>query len=216
VKESPANQSQIIDIYRRRARGYDHSGLSSFKKWRKEAVQRLELKPGNIVVDLGCGTGLNFEPLQQAVGPGGKIIGVDLTGAMLDQARRRIAQHGWQNVELVQGDAARYDFPAPLDGVISTFALSFIPGRKDVILNGCKALGISRKWVVLDMAWPQGWPLWLQHLLFFLPRYAITPALVASRPWQTIWQTFEERLNKVDRRLFWGGSFYLISGSREE
>lgn len=70
---------------------------------------------GDLVVDIGCGTGLNFPWLQEAVGPQGSIIGVDLTNAMLEQARLRVAKEGWKNIELVQADAASYAFPAQIE-----------------------------------------------------------------------------------------------------
>src|SRR5689334_7008047 len=113
----------MIDIYRQRAKSYDTSGISGLEPWRKEAVRTLGLTRGDRVVDIGCGTGLNFGSLQEAVGPEGRIIGVDLTDAMLDQARQRVTEHGWTNVELVQSDAAQYAFPDHVDGIISVFAL---------------------------------------------------------------------------------------------
>ena len=171
----------LFDTYRKRAKGYDTSGINSFEAWRKEAVRLLELRRGDMVVDVGCGTGLNFALLEEAIGPEGKIIGVDLTDAMLEQARGRIADYGWQNVELVQSDATHYEFPTQVDGIISTFALTFIPDCERVIVNGCQALAPGRKWVVLDMCWPQGWPRWLQYLLFFLPWYGITADVIQHR-----------------------------------
>lgn len=156
MSKSPENKEELIDIYRKRARGYDTSGISSFEAQRKKAVTLLELKRGDVVVDVGCGTGLNFAFLEEAIGPEGKIIGVDLTDAMLEQARKRIADQGWQNVELVQSDATQYEFPDQVAGIISSFALTFIPHCEQVILNGCQALAPGRKWVVLDMAWPKG------------------------------------------------------------
>ena len=170
----PGNQAPIIDIYRQRAKGYDASGISSLETWRKEAVKLLKLERGDLVVDIGCGTGLNFALVQEAIGPEGRIIGVDLTDAMLDQARLRVAAHGWKNVELVQSDATQYAFPTQVDGILSTFALTFVPDCERVIQNGCRALAPGRQWVVLDMAWPSGWPLWWRHLLFFFPSYGIT------------------------------------------
>jgi ubiquinone/menaquinone biosynthesis C-methylase UbiE len=68
---------------------YDRSALllyfAGFRHWayRKRAIQSLALNHGDTVVDLGCGTGLNFSLLQGQVGPRGRIIGVDLTDAML-------------------------------------------------------------------------------------------------------------------------------------
>ena len=127
------SNARLIALYQKQAKAYDQSGIHGLEPWRKEAVKQLHLKSGNLVVDLGCGTGLNFPWLQEAVGPQGRIIGVDLTDAMLEQARRRVAGAGWKNVELVQADAASYEFPAQVDGILSTFALTFIPQVKLVI-----------------------------------------------------------------------------------
>ena len=210
----PGNQTPIVDIYRQRAKSYDASGISSLETWRKEAVKLLNLERGDLVVDIGCGTGLNFELLQEAIGPEGRIIGVDLTDAMLDQARQRVAEHGWKNVELVQSDATQYVFPTQVDSIISTFALTFVPDCERVIQNGCRALAPGRQWVVLDMAWPNGWPLWWRHLLFFLPSYGITADVIQRRPWQTIKRTMDRHLVHVTRKQFWMGFFYLASGEQ--
>jgi SAM-dependent methyltransferase len=130
------------------------------------------------------------------------IIGVDLTDAMLDQARQRVAQHGWKNVTLVQGDAAQYEFPALLDGILSTFALTFVPDCARVIQNGARALKPGRRWVVLDMAWSArvAWPLWMRHLLFILPSYGITADVIQRHPWQTTWGAMERQLVDVAKR----------------
>jgi ubiquinone/menaquinone biosynthesis C-methylase UbiE len=204
----------VIDIYRKRAKQYDSSGIAALEPWRRKAVRTLNLGVGDLVVDIGCGTGLNFPLLQQAIGPKGRIIGVDLTDAMLDQARKRIIRHGWNNVELVQSDAVQYQLPGRVNGIISTFALTFIPDCGQVIRHGCQALAPGRKWVVLDMAWPAGWPFWWRHLLFFLPSYGISTDVIERRPWETVWQAMELHLADVRRKQFWMGFFYLASGRR--
>jgi len=216
VNTLPGNQAQIIDIYRQRAKDYDANSISALENWRKDAVKLLNLERGDLVVDIGCGTGLNFVLLQEAISPEGRIIGVDLTDAMLDQARRRVAEHGWKNVELVQCDATQYEFPRQVAGIISTFALTFIPDCGRVIQNGCRALAPGRQWVILDMAWPTGWPLWWRHLLFFfrLSSYGITTDVFQRRPWQTIWRTMERHLVDGTRKQFWMGFFYLASGKQ--
>lgn len=216
MKDVNEHDAQIADIYRNLAKGYDKSGIAALEPWRKEAVKRLNLRPGDQVVDIGCGTGLNFALLQEAVGETGKIIGVDLTDAMLAQARLRVERSGWKNVELVQCDAAHYEFPAQVDGILSAFALTFIPEAQQVIQNGCQALAPGRQWVVLDMAWPHRWPWWLHSLLFFLhlPSYGITRDVIRRHPWQTIWRTMEQHLAEVERHLFWMGFFYLAWGKQ--
>src|SRR5215467_6410267 len=111
MKSMPEQNARLTALYQKQAKDYDKSGIHELEPWRKEAVKRLHLKPGDLVVDIGCGTGLNFALLQEAVGETGRIIGVDLTDAMLEQARLRIAREGWKNVELVQADASSYAFP---------------------------------------------------------------------------------------------------------
>ena len=207
---------RLLDSYRKQAKGYDQSGIAALDPWRLEAVKLLNLKRGELVIDIGCGTGLNFSWLQEVLGPEGKIIGVDLTDAMLDQARRRIAEQGWKNVDLVQCDAALYQFPSQVNGILSTFALTFIPECERVIENGCQALAPGGRWVVLDMAWPTGWPLWWRHLLFFLrlPSYGITGDVIKRRSWQTVWKTMQQHLVNGVHKPFWMGFFYLAAGQQ--
>src|SRR5260370_19603117 len=160
-KSVPEQNARLIALYQKQAKDYDQSGIHGLEPWRREAVKRLELKRGDLVVDIGCGTGLNFPWLQEAVGPQGRIIGVDLTDAMLEQARLRVAREGWNNVELVQADAASYEFSSQVNGILSTFALTFIPQAKLVIQNGCPALAPGVRGVLLDMSWPRALALWV-------------------------------------------------------
>ncbi|QBD75913.1 methyltransferase domain-containing protein [Ktedonosporobacter rubrisoli] len=214
----PEANAHLIALYRKLARGYDQGNFHGLKAWREEALKRLNLRHGDLVVDLGCGTGLNFPRLQEAVGPQGRIIGVDLTDAMLEQARQRVVAAGWKNVELVQADAASYEFPAEVSGILSTFALTFIPQAEIVIQHGSKALALGGRWVVLDMAWPDNVPMWGHHLLFFLglSRYGITGKVLKRRPWQTVWNTMQQELSETERQSFWKGFFYLAWGKRPD
>src|SRR5258708_35082964 len=104
-----------------------------------------------------------------------------------------------------------YEFPTQVDGIISAFALTFIPDCGRVVQNGCKALAPGRKWVVLDMAWPAGWPLWWRHVLFFLSSYGITADVIQRRSWELVHQTMKQYLVDVVCKQFWRGFFYLAS-----
>ena len=89
---------------------------------------------------MACGTGLNFPLLERVVGPDGRIVGVDLTDAMLARAQDRIETNGWSNISLVQADAADFDFPTEVDAIVSTYALSQVPECAEVIAHGAAAL----------------------------------------------------------------------------
>ncbi|MEJ2695748.1 MAG: methyltransferase domain-containing protein [Candidatus Sulfobium sp.] len=186
-------KKQIVDLYRLRSRRYEVTAnlyyLIGFREqsYRNKAVRALNLSPGDTVVEIGCGTGLNFTLLQSAVGPGGRIIGVDLTDSMLDQARNRIKKESWSNVELVQGDAASYVFPRGIDGIISTFALTLVPEFDTVIRNGCEALKERKRWVVLDFKMPAPPFSSLAPLFLYLTKpFGVSLDLASRHPWESI------------------------------
>ena len=215
----------VLQAYEKRSKRYDRfvSFFSIFRSfgfdiqaWRQDAVQALNLRPGDTVVDIGCGTGLNFLFLQEILGPEGKIIGVDLSASMLEKARQYVLEQGWKNVELVCSDAAQYTFPARVDGILSTFALILVPECGRVIANGCRALAPGRNLVVLDMAWPASLSLRWRHAFFFLRPYGVTLETLQRRPWETIYQTMQDNLTDTSRRKFWYGFLYFAAGRKQE
>src|ERR1700743_1495047 len=125
VCQTGSTREHLIETYRKKAKHYDPTSrlypVPGYpqRTQRLRAVQTLGLRAGDTVVDMACGTGLNFSFLQKVVGPSGRIVGVDLTDAMLARARDRIKANGWSNVSLVQADALSYDFPAEVDGILS-------------------------------------------------------------------------------------------------
>jgi len=85
--------------YARDAVEYDRR-TSAFARYREMVVDALPLRPGDTVIDAGCGTGLCFAALQERIGPGGTIVGVDAAPEMLELAAERVADAGWSNVVL--------------------------------------------------------------------------------------------------------------------
>lgn len=207
---------RLVTIYRTRARRYDLSAklyyLAGFRQmgYRKQAIRALNLARGATVVDIGCGTGLNFPFLQQMIGPQGKIIGVDLTDAMLEQAQRRVTEHGWTNVELVQRDAAAFTFPAGIDGIISTFALTLVPEYAAIIRNGAQALASGGRWVVLDFKLPSNWLARFAPLLAmtFVRPFGGTLEMAERHPWEAM----QQYLTRVTVTDLYGGFAYIAVG----
>ena len=100
--------SEVLDHYDRFSFLVDLFRDWPYREARAAAIEALQLQPGDRVVDLFCGTGVNFEPLLAGVGPTGCVIGVDGSEGMLARARRRIARH---NLPADRIDLRRVDFP---------------------------------------------------------------------------------------------------------
>lgn len=206
---------QVIEVYRRRARNYDLTanlyyliGLREFA-YRRLAVDALRLRRGGTVVEIGCGTGLNFSLLEEEVGPGGRIIGVDITDAMLDQARERISRNNWSNIELVLSPAADYRFPQGVDAILSTFALTLDPDYDRVIQAGARALRPGGSFVLLDLRLPANWLRHLAPLLVYLVRpFAVSLEVAKRRPWESM----QRHLKNVTVKNLYLGIVYLAAG----
>jgi ubiquinone/menaquinone biosynthesis C-methylase UbiE len=94
---------------------------------RRKAVAALDLKAGDVVLEIGAGTGRNLPYLVDAVGPDGTVIAVDASAGMLAQARKLVERHRWSNVQLLQQDAAKLQVDRDLDGVLFSLSYSVIP-----------------------------------------------------------------------------------------
>jgi demethylmenaquinone methyltransferase/2-methoxy-6-polyprenyl-1,4-benzoquinol methylase len=171
--------------------------------------------PGNSVVDVACGTGLNFPLIEKLIGPDGRIVGVDLTDAMLARAQDRIATNGWSNVSLVQADAADFDFPTEVDAILSTYALTHVPECAEVIAHGAEALAEGRRWVVLDLKIPANVPRWLARLGTATVRpFASIDQWIMRRPWEAIRAAMREELVDLSWVELFFGTAFLAAGSR--
>lgn len=218
-------QDEVVQVYKKRSGQYDSivKVFDLFRRygfdisaWRASAVQALHLNPGDNVVDIGCGTGLNFPLLYERVGPAGKIIAVDLSPAMLEQAQQRVLDNHWQNVELVCEDAAQYPFPAGLNAILSTYAFTLVPDCGEVVARGCQALPPGGRLSILDMAWPDWLPVRWWRLLFWLKPLGLTREILDRKPWESVWQAVEKNLADVALNRFWYGLMYQTSGARAE
>ena len=210
----------LIEMYRRKAKHYDiTSRLYPLPGYpvlaqRRSAVGALALRPGHTVVDIACGTGLNFPLIERAIGPGGHIIGVDMTDAMLAQAEHRIERAGWTNVRLVQSGAAEFVFPAQVDAILSTYALTQVPECSEVIAHGAAALTKGGRWVVLDVKLPSVAPQWLTRLgVGVVGRFTSIDQWIARRPWETIRAAMHEELADPSWTELLCGTAFLATGS---
>jgi len=139
---------------------YDVAIRSLYEPYRKMVIQKLELQDGETVLDLGCGSGLNFEPIMAEIGPQGILVGVDVSAKMLARAQKVVNQNGWKNVRLFQQDVRRLDavdFEAlmgasvPVDKILCTLGMSVFPEWQVVFDKTFSLLKSGGKYGLMDL-----------------------------------------------------------------
>jgi ubiquinone/menaquinone biosynthesis C-methylase UbiE len=221
VTQTDRTRERLIETYRKKAKHYDITSRLypapgyPQRTQRIQAVRALRLHPGDTVVDMACGTGLNFPLLEKVIGPGGRIVGVDLTDAMLARAQDRVEANGWSNVSLVQADAAGFDFAAGVNAILSTYAMTQVPECAEVIAHGARALAGGGRWVVLDLKIPGDTPGWLAQLGTAVVRpFASIDEWIMRRPWEAIQAAMREELADLSWTELFFGTAFLAAGSR--
>lgn len=209
-------KQEIQAAYQRQAKHYDFAVLLyrliglRLETYRSRAAELLRLRRGDCVVDLGCGTGLNFPHVIEQIGPQGRLIGVDLSSKMLAGAGERVKREGWKNIELVQSDMATYEFPQGINGVLSTGAFGFVPEYERVIEKAALALVPGGRLVIVDGKRPEHWPSWLLRLFVWVSRpFGVTFDYFDTHPWEAVDRLFQE--TAVEE--MYGGLLYISSGT---
>jgi ubiquinone/menaquinone biosynthesis C-methylase UbiE len=107
---------------------YTRPSLSFWDHFGAATISRLRLAPGQTVLDLCCGAGASAIPAARAVGPSGRVLGIDMAAPMLELARSRAAREGLANIEFRQGDATSTPRPdGGYDAVVCVFGVFFVP-----------------------------------------------------------------------------------------
>lgn len=193
--------------YRLRAPIYDLE-LAAFEPARRAAIARLALRSGDVVLDLGCGTGLSMSLLQQGVGARGHIIGIEQSPEMMERARQRVQQQGWRNVTLIEAAVEVAEIPRRADAALFHFthdilreplALQNVAGR---LRPGASVVACGLQWAA-----PWAWPLNLFVLGAAL--HSVTSMRGLERPWSLLARHLDHL--QVDSMM--GGSLYIASGS---
>lgn len=195
------------DLYRLRACIYDWQ-MAAYDGIRRHAVDCLALEPGQTVLDLGCGTGMSLAMLSQAVGPGGRVVGVEQSPDMLALAQARVAQQGWSNVQLLASTAEGARLPARADAAMLHFTHDILqlPAAVDHVLRHVRPGG---RVVATGLQWTAPWLLPLNALVWWYAMQSVTTLQGLQAPWRPLMAYVPDL--KVESFVM--GTIYVASGS---
>lgn len=195
----------------RLVRPFPNFDFSFIKPVRQKAVELLNLKEGDRVLDLGCGPGGTFPYLVHAVGSSGQVIGVEISPEISRNARRRIDKNGWRNVEVIEAAAQDVRLRGRFNGVLM-FAAADVYASKEALENifphlrenarvvafGAK-ISSNRFGKILNP---------LLRMAFSKLSFATTPS-----PDDEPWRVLAKRVEKLDIEEYFFGLMFLASGS---
>jgi arsenite methyltransferase len=125
---------------------------SDIQAGREVVLRHLAPRPGERVLDVGCGPGFLTRALGEAVGPGGKVLGVDMSQPVLLMAARRCAELPW--VELRPGDARELDLPSSsFDALTCIQVLEYIRAVDGAIAELFRLLRPGGRAVIMATDW---------------------------------------------------------------
>jgi SAM-dependent methyltransferase len=208
VSHTPAStdDSSALQAYAAGAASYDQR-TDRFMVFRRRVVDALDVRRGDVVVDVGCGTGLCLPLLQEKIGAEGFIIAVDESGAMLDLARARAERFGWSNVSFIMAHAAEVDLPVDADAALFC-AVHDIVRRPDSVRNIVSQLRPGAHVASGGGKWAAPWLILLNAYVTALHRPFVRSFEGFGRPW-SVMAPYLEDLNVTEMVL---GTGYVAAG----
>jgi SAM-dependent methyltransferase len=200
------NRSTALRQYRQRARIYDFE-LALFEPVRQRAIDLLLLHNGDRVLDVGCGTGLSFTALEGMVGPAGSILGIEQSPEMLERARARAAENGWNNIELISASVEEAAIPIAADAGLFHFTHDIMrtPGA---LRNVCDHLKPGARIVAAGLKWAPVRAMPLNLLVWNAAMRSTSTLEGLARPWSHL----EPLVQGLEVEQMLGGTVYVASG----
>jgi demethylmenaquinone methyltransferase/2-methoxy-6-polyprenyl-1,4-benzoquinol methylase len=160
MSRNPFSVESVRTHYDRASSGYDHLidrlSFGQDMAIRRAVVKDLAPRPGDTVLDLGCGTGRNFPLLDQAMAGQGEITAVDLSPGMLGVARAR-ADQCRVSIRCVESEISAFVPAAPVDRILSTYLLTTLPRFDTIAQSLVEWLKPGGRLVLTDDRLPPGW-----------------------------------------------------------
>jgi demethylmenaquinone methyltransferase/2-methoxy-6-polyprenyl-1,4-benzoquinol methylase len=204
---APLSTPREQPAYTRDASSYD-SRTSAFDHFRRRLVDLLPLRRGDVVLDVGCGTGLCFAQVRDRIGAEGTVVGVDASREMLEEAAARVAAAGWSNVVLIQAPVEQARLPVVADHAL--FCATHDVLQSDAALDNVLAHVRDGGTVAATGGkWAPPWAVALNAGILALHAPFVRDFTGFDRPWARL----EPRLARVRVQEIGMGGGYLASGT---
>ncbi len=215
----PRTKAQAQASYDRMSRSYDLFAGNFEKRLRNLALERLDVLSGEVVLEIGFGTGHSLEHLATAVGEKGRVCGVDLSAGMLEVSRKRLERAGLsQRVELHCGDAAQLPYPdEDFDAAFMSFTLELFDTPEIPVVLGeiWRVLKPGGRLGVVSLSREDGTPLMLRIYEWLHQRL---PQYIDCRPIYVA-QALNEagfRMSHSENESLWGLPAKIAVGVKAE
>ena len=180
------------------------------KPLRRKAIDMLELKQGDRVLDLGCGIGGSFPYLVNAVGKTGEIIGVEISDSVLRNTRKRVEKNNWNNITLINSAAQDVKISNKANGVLM-FAAPDVYASNEALKNIFPNVMKGSKVVVFGAK--------TNNKLFFKGFNKLIKQTVSKLSFNTTplpddkpWLLLEHYITGIKVKQLFFGLFFLLSG----
>jgi SAM-dependent methyltransferase len=184
TRTSGADLERAIRHYDRLAPTYDHA-TRRIDGVRAKAIDALKLRPGDVVLDAGCGTGFCLSMIEQAIGPTGRLIAIEPSPAMLAKAQQRASEAGWSNITLLESSGERAALPEAPDAILFSYTHDLI--RSPAGLDNL--FGQSKRGARVAACGSQLFPRWFapgNWYLLWSHRHYITNFESFDAPWRIL------------------------------
>jgi len=192
--------------YCERARSYDRD-TSAFQPYRRAVVEALPLRSGQVVLDVGCGTGLCCGLLREQVGPRGGVVAIEESPEMAAVAREHIADQGWRNVTVVQSPAEEAQIDLMADAALFCAVHDIM--QSPAALRNVLAKLRPGAWVA---AGGGKWAAPMMLAMNMLVRSAHAPYVRSFSGFDRPWRHLEQLVEDVRVREMAFGSGYIMTG----
>ncbi|MEN9781216.1 MAG: hypothetical protein RL087_2047 [Pseudomonadota bacterium] len=209
---TPEEREGSIRKYRRHAAGYDRSAQRTMAL-RREVIGLLQLRPGDVVLDVGAGTGLSYEWLLAGVQPGGRVLAFEQSPDMFARACDRAAAHGWHTdgegapLWHVCASAHEVQLPCAPDAILFNYTHDILRSREAL----AHLLGQARPGARVAVAGMKFFPWWTGPLNL-LPWLKNRPYNMRAADMWSPWDRLAPWCEHWQRRSVHAGMGYVASG----